>query len=444
MAPAFHAVADWDPPAVKDFPNHAEFAGEGSDAQALTEIGRRLFTTKFNVHDGAGRPAATGDSKPTIRFPEHNISFARIAGPDAMACSSCHNDPNVGGSGDFVTNVFVGAHLTDPPTQSTDPIITAERNTIGINGAGLIELLSREITIDLQDQREKAKLEAYISGESVDVSLTSKGIDFGTITVLPNGSTVVKDTLPIDYDLIIRPFGVKGVASSLREFTLFALNQHHGIQAIERFGWERTGLNDFDLDGVENEFSIGQVSALVAFQANLPPPQPKLSESASLREAEMTGERIFNTIGCNQCHIPELDLESAIFTEPSPFNRPGAVTPSDVSDVIYLNVIPSVQGGAVVSAYTDFRRHNLCDSEVKHFCNERIRQDNIDSELFLTSKLWDLATSAPYGHRGDLGTISEAILAHGGDARTQRDKFVSLPDRMKKALISFLLTLGRQ
>ena len=45
----------------------------------------------------------------------------------------------------------------------------------------------------------------------------------------------------VNSDLVIKPFGVKGVAVSLREFTSFALNQHHGIQANERFGWARTG-----------------------------------------------------------------------------------------------------------------------------------------------------------------------------------------------------------
>ena len=111
--------------------------------------------------------------------------------------------------------------------------------------------------------------------------------------------------------------------------------------------------------------------------------------------------------------------------------------------MIKLTLSSSEEDHKYVEAYTDFRRHNLCDTEVNHFCNELIRQDNIDPELFLTSKLWDLATSAPYGHRGDLGTLSEAILAHGGEARPQREKFLSLSDAEKQNLISFLLTLGR-
>ncbi len=39
----------------------------------------------------------------------------------------------------------------------------------------------------------------------------------------------------------------------------------HGIQAIERFGWERTGIEDFDSDCIENEMSIGNLTALIIF-----------------------------------------------------------------------------------------------------------------------------------------------------------------------------------
>ncbi len=62
----------------------------------------------------------------------------------------------------------------------------------------------------------------------------------------------------------------------------------------------------------------------------------------------------------------------------------------------------------------------------------------------MTMKLWDLATSAPYGHRGDCGTLSEVILAHGGEARAARQKFQSLSDAKKRSMIEFLLSLGAE
>ena len=110
------------------------------------------------------------------------------------------------------------------------------------------------------------------------------------------------------------------------------------------------------------------------------------------------------------------------------------------------------RGTAIVRAYTDLKRHNLCDDPadpgaIRFFCNEQLAQGRPDqdgrpgSEFFLTRKLWDVGNSAPYGHRGDLSTISEAILAHGGEARASRDAFVGSPETDQAAVVKFLKTL---
>ena len=435
---------EWDPPAIKVYPDHNEVAMNPDLLPQLVDQGRQLFEAKFNELDGAGRPGATGDSKPTPRSTANNVEFIRTSGPDAMSCASCHNQPTIGGSGDFVANAFVGAHFSDPPTYRIDPDVTNERNTISIFGAGLIEILANEMTQELKTQREQAIDEAQALGKSQKISLSTKGVNFGSIVAKPNGVVDAKELEGIDYDLVVRPFGAKGVAASLREFTIAALNQHHGIQAMERFGWERTGRIDFDLDGVREEFSIGQLTALVAFQAHLPPPKPKCSKNPAKRESEQKGERLFESIGCTSCHIPSLPVKSLLFREPNAFNRPGAITPNDVEGTV--NIMLQVQNDSnyFVMAYTDLKRHNLCDGEIRHFCNEKSKQDNIDTSLFLTSKLWDLALSAPYGHRGDLRTISKAILSHGGEARKQRENFINLQDYDKRAIIGFLQTLGKE
>jgi hypothetical protein len=434
----------WDPPAVVDKPEYRDYIKTQTKVADLVAIGRRLFVAKFNLLDGAGRPGATGDSKPTSRLVSNDIPLTRVAGPDALACSSCHNQPAVGGSGDFAANVFVGAHFSDPPTHSILTDVTNERNTTGLFGSGLVEIAAREMTADLMGQREDARRRAQESGRDVSIKLQSKGVSFGTLFVHPDGSFDASGLEGVDYGLVVRPFGVKGIAASLREFSIAALNQHHGIQAIERFGWERTGYRDFDSDGVENEFSIGQLTALVAFQANLPPPKQKYSEDQTLRTRELAGGEVFRNIGCANCHIPRLQLTSNTFLEPNPYNRPGAIRPDDVGGAVLIPVQGMGQHDLFLEAYTDLKRHNLCDNEIRHFCNEKRKQDNVDLELFLTAKLWDVATSAPYGHRGDLTTLSEAILAHGGEAGTQRKSFLHLADDDKRKLIEFLLSLGRE
>ena len=54
-------------------------------------------------------------------------------------------------------------------------------------GAGPIEMLAREMTEDLIAIREAAAEEAADSGVPVTRSLETKGVDFGEITVMPDG-----------------------------------------------------------------------------------------------------------------------------------------------------------------------------------------------------------------------------------------------------------------
>lgn len=444
------AQQNWDFPAITDFPDHDKAAYSKKSVKKLIEAGKRLFETRFNVLDGAGRPSATGDSKPTFRLEENNIGFIRTSGPDANSCAGCHNQPIVGGSGDFVANVFVGAQFKDPPTSSITSDITSERNTIGMSGSGAIDMLGREMTHELLALRDKGLAQAKQSGKEYDVNLKAKGISFGTIRARSDGTYDTSRLEGVDPDLVVKPFGAKGIAISLREFTINALNQHHGIQAVERYGWEQTGHRDFDGDGVDMEFTVGQTSALVIFQALLPAPEQSLQYVHKYYSDIRRGEMLFSQIGCAQCHVPYLKLKSSIFSEPNPYNRPGNINPSDVNAEIKALLPTSTNKGITrgpdgslrVWAYTDLKRHIICDEADSFFCNERLRQDNVPTDQFLTPKLWDMATSAPYGHRGDCTTISEVIVHHSGEATIAKNNFLGISEMDKRSVVRFLLSLG--
>ncbi len=440
----------WDPPAITVFPKHDDAARSKAKKRELLMDGKLLFEARFNRLDGAGRPSATGDSKPTFRTVENNGGFMRTSGPDANSCSACHNQPAVGGSGDFVANVFVGAQFKDPPTTSITTDVTNERNTITMFGSGAIDILAREMTRDLIMQRDSGLSKAKSTNRTYPITLKTKGISFGAIVVRPDGSYDTSRLEGVDPDLVVKPFGAKGVAISLREFTINALNHHHGIQAIERFGWEQTGQHDFDSDGVDVEFTVGQVSALVLFQASLPAAGRSPSFISKYQAETERGGQLFKTIGCSNCHVPFLRLSTSHFSEPNPYNRPGNINPQDVERSITLplpirphgGVTRAPDGGVLVWAFTDLRRHRICDDADPFFCNEHIRQDNVPTDQFMTTKLWDLATSAPYGHRGDCTTVSEAIIHHSAEGASSRDSFLGLNETDKRNLIRFLLSLG--
>lgn len=443
---------NWDPPAIQVSPNHDDVVHDSSLLEKFIDAGRQLFRTQFNIVDGGGRPEATGDSKPTIRTRRNISLFSRIAGADANSCAGCHNQPSQGGAGEFSANVFVGAHFTDPPTNSADPRVTNERNTISIFGAGVIEMLAREITEDLLSLRNSGLAKARKENTWIEVPLHSKGVSFGSIIVRPDGTYDAKGVHGLDEDLIVKPFGMKGVAVSIREFTIFALNQHHGIQAQERFGWERTGVKDFDGDGVEVEFTAGQVSALTLYQASLTVPVRLVPKDQAAMRQWRLGELKFREVRCSECHIPDLPLRARSFTEPNPFNRPGSLIPADVEGQIRIplesrdgsGLFEGPDGFMQVAAFSDLKRHKICDDDDPHFCNETLPQDFVPTDEFLTSKLWDIGTSAPYGHRGDLTTVSEAIIHHSGEAKASKKAFLALSDEEKSAMIAFLLSLRVQ
>jgi hypothetical protein len=95
----------------------------------------------------------------------------------------------------------------------------------------------------------------------------------------------------------------------------------------------------------------------------------------------------------------------------------------------------------VVRAFTDLKRHKISDSEKTYFANETLVQGFAPTDQFITKRLWDVGNTGPYGHRGDLTTIEEAIGNHGGEARQSRLKYESLLTHEQRAIVAYLKTL---
>lgn len=414
--------------------------------EALVAHGRALFMAKFTAIEGAGRPGATGSIIPTEATPGDAPLFFRTAGPDSNACRGCHNDPVAGGAGEFVANAFVSEGFREADFDSLDPQLSNERGTPALNGGGLVELLARDITRDLRSQRRAAVAEARTKAEPIRVSLTSKGISFGHLTLHPDGFVDLSELEGIDQDLLVRPFSQKGVFTSIRQFSVNALNAHHGIQAVERFGARYTDTADFDRDGVADEMAAGDVTALVAFQALLPSPRSVPPEDADHATAATQGRTLFEQTGCTACHIPALPLESATFTEPGPYNPAGNLRLADVVAPVSFELDVAdferdVQGRVMVPLFSDLKRHVIADAARPHYANEILAQRFVNRDVFLTARLWGVGSTAPYGHRGDLTTLHEAIIHHGGEANQSRAAYEALPEDDRRRVIAFLQTL---
>ncbi|MEJ8476748.1 di-heme oxidoredictase family protein [Roseibium algae] len=444
-------IAPWDERVLTEQLDFNDLAKRKDlETSDLIESGQRIFEGKYAASDGAGRPNATQAIVPTKRRRPAPHMFQRLAGLDSNSCASCHNAPITGGAGDFTANVFVSEGFESADFDTIDPQFSNERGTNALQGAGLLELLAREMTAALRAQRSQVLADARNTGAQATIALNAKGVSFGTLTASPDGTLDISALDGIDDDLTVRPFGQKGVFASLRQFTVNALNHHHGLQATERFGALWTGTNDFDGDKVTNEVGPGQVSALVAWQATLPAPTRTTDLPEVWQAAATEGEVRFSEIGCAECHRPTLPLDSLIFRDPNPYDNAGTLRPTDVDapielDLSKLDWVQSLpkdeQGRTLVPLFGDLKRHKIADAARDTLGNELLGQRFVARDVFITAELWGIGSTAPYGHRGDLTTLDEIIEAHGGEATTARKSYSGLPDHDKQTIIAFLRSL---
>lgn len=455
--------------------------------QALIAWGARIFQANWTVQDGAGRPRAKGNGQP-LSDPTSPLTGSRalnrVSGPDANSCMGCHNTPYgiPGGAGDFAAGVFVLGQRFDfvtfdrgdtVPTRGAvnerqQPVSLQDvgdfRRSPGMFGAGYIEMLAREITAGLQSIRDRIQ-----PGESR--ALVSKGISFGRlirnldgtwdtsqVTGLPAESLISPPPVnPLDPpSLIIRPWHQAGAVVSLREFSNNAFNQHHGMQSTERFGRDA----DPDGDGVTNELTRADITAVALFQAAMAVPGRVIPNDPEVKRAVTVGERVFQQIGCAACHIPSLPLgkRSWVYTEPNPYNPPGNLRTGETRtiginlldpDLPQPRLAPSRENADVIEvpAYTDFRLHDICDpadggheplDQNQPIWSPKFGRGNC---RFLTTRLWGVANQPPFFHHGLFTTLRESILAHHGEAEPSRAAFIRSSGYERDSLIEFLKTL---
>jgi hypothetical protein len=441
------------------------------------EHGDEMFETVFVATDGVG--VNVGNGAKFTRVPRADLAGpgewashtpARITGPNAAACNGCHNKPANDGAGGIEVNVV------------RDPLMTGnvadyiERNTPHLFGAGAIQRLAEEMTVELRAAHAWAGEAACASGGPQSMRLRPKGIDFGTITALPSRTQPCVATFDesgiegVDSDLVIRPYRWKGADLALRTFVREAANNELGLQAVELVGHGVDG----DHDGVVDELSVGDVSALEIYVAAQPRPvtRVELAEHGLIEpltpeeiEAIDQGEALFGQIGCDHCHRPILTIQDPVLHVPSqsPFYRdaafPGGLQPRaegvdpiyavsydmtrDLPDniverpdgeEIHLGVFATdLQGRAAIPLYADLKRHEMGPELA-----DAIDETGTGPSVWLTRPLWGVGSTDPYLHDGRATTLDEAIRAHGGEAATVRDAYAALGEGERAQLIAFL------
>ena len=453
---------------------------DGRTLEAFIEAfdaGDELTEFSFRAEHGVG--AHVGEGRRFARFPRADLKGetewashfpAREGGPNATSCIACHNAPFANGAGDVALNVLVD------PDQTGDPRLFLERNTLPLFALGIPQRLAEEMTAELAALRSQAEAHACANGTS-EVALVAKGVSFGQLRLTRSQSTPCTTTADttglegIDTDLVVRAFGWKGNEATIRGFTRGAAHNELGLQAVELVGSE-----DGDYDGVTNELTVGDMTALTIYMAGLERPVSRLELDdlglidleASERAAITAGQERFAEIGCASCHIPQMPLENTLFSEPSTvagfydetfpdgsqplshgLTQTAAITFDLAADQpnnrietksgaeVHLGALRTAENGmAMAEWYTDFKRHDMGDALA-----DPSDPLGIGASMFLTPSLAGVGATGPWLHDGRATSLSEAIRWHGGAAQTSAGAFEALDEAQQNEIVAFLENL---
>jgi len=145
-----------------------------------------------------------------------------------------------------------------------------------------------------------------------------------------------------------------------------------------------------------------------------------------------------------------LPLESLVFRDPGPNDMAGTLRGGEVHAPIEIDLgryawasrlARDARGRVMVPLFGDLKRHVISDPGSDRLGNELLAQRFVERDTFRTAFLWGVASTAPYGHRGDITTLDEAIRAHGGEGRKAREAYEQAGDADRSAVIAFLRSL---
>jgi hypothetical protein len=417
----------------------------GRDPFRAIRRGRQVFQRKFTVAQGFG---------PRLNDGIGDIESNTAIGNGLMdSCAGCHANPR-GSAGSGGAVLFVRPDHRDAPH---------------LFGVGIKEMLADEITADLRVIRDEAISQALTEGRTVTRELRSKGIDYGRITALSDGTVDTSQVQGVNPDLRVRPLFAEGRDFSMRVLAVNAWRNAMGLIAEDP---DLAAVAAGPPGRVVTPAGIVLDGTLDTFPTP-PAPRPEFGETGfeipvslvdfmefyllhyfkpgtyQQTRATALGRRTMEEIGCTQCHIPSLplerdrrvaDIETVYDPERGIFNSLFATavplfrTVDDGTDFPPLKV-PSGGPLLVDNLFTDFKRHDLGP----HF-HERNFDGTITTQ-FMTLPLWGVGNTPPYGHDGRSINLREVILRHGGEAQAQRDAFAGLPERQQDWVIRFLESL---
>ena len=207
-------------------------------------------------------------------------------------------------------------------------------------------------------------------------------------------------------------FGWKANTTTILEQCTAAYNSDMGVTSY--FFPQETGYGQTNGDdglGDDPEVTNNIIDEVVFYCKTLAVPAPRDIEKTEV----IKGENIFSQIECAKCHIPKMETG-----------------PSEIAILANQTIFP----------YSDMLLHDMGEGLADN------RPDFLaDGREWKTRPLWGIGlTKVVNGHNdflhdGRAKNITEAILWHGGEALTSKNKFKQLSTDDRKDLLKFINSL---
>lgn len=194
-------------------------------------------------------------------------------------------------------------------------------------------------------------------------------------------------------------FGWKGNVPTIEAFVEDAFAVEMGLRSKARS--DETKHLSYTFHAIEiNPTQIRLVSQFIRFLG-----APRLAGGNRVSK----GRELFYRIDCAVCHRPSLTTGAT----PTPF------------------------GNQTLLAFTDLLLHDMGPE-----MGDGLEENGVSGQEFRTPPLWGIAsTGPPYLHDGRAMTVHDAIIAHGGEARSSALKFRILSQEEQAALLRFVNSL---
>jgi len=279
----------------------------------------------------------------------------------------------------------------------------SQRNTTPLWGLGLIEKFRQEggDAIRARIAKEQAEKTPWITGR---IPATGNGPGwYGWRAQISTLDSFVRSACAIEMGLKVPGFDEPA-------------NPVAATPATGRKARQRPRQRPHDL-------TDEQCTALTSFIRSLPRPEA-VEESDYRRTEAHRGSKLFNKVGCADCHVQDLGWVKGVYSDMLLHDMGDAFSDAQTAMPDRIRTLVPAGGlyyGALVEGFVETPTN--------------------PQQEWKTPPLWGVRDSYPYMHDGRAATLRDAILIHGGEAERSTAMFKSATAEEQQAIITFLESL---